>query len=147
MTRPDDEHTWILNRSTLERIGPVSEAVRALARPILGEEGAGDVELAMVEASTNVVRHGYGPEGGPVRIEASTRPECVVVKISDWGRPIPGEALASAGLSRFDFDPSNLDALPEGGMGLSLIAAVMDEVTYRSDEGQNVLTLLRRARA
>ena len=143
----DDERTWILDRSSLECIGPLSESVRDLARPILGEEGAGDVELAMVEASTNVVRHGYGPEGGPIRIEASTRPECVVVKIFDWGRPIPGEALASAGLSRFDFDPGNLLEIPEGGMGLSLIAAVMDEVTYRSDEGQNILTLLRRARA
>jgi serine/threonine-protein kinase RsbW len=141
------ERTWILDRSSLEGIAPVSEGVRILARPILGEEGAGDVELALVEAATNVVRHGYGPEGGPIRIEASTRPECVVVKIFDWGRPIPGEALASAGLSRFDFDPSDLLEIPEGGMGLSLIAAVMDEVTYRSDEGQNVLTLLRRARA
>ena len=141
------ERTWILDRSSLEGIAPVSEGVRTLAGPTLGEEGAGDVELALVEAATNVVRHGYGSEGGPIRIEVSQIPDGVVVRIFDWGRPIPGEALASAGLSRFDFDPSNLLDIPEGGMGLSLIAAVMDEVTYRSDEGQNVLTLLRRARA
>ena len=42
---------------------------------------------------------------------------------------------------------TDLSEIPEGGMGLSLIASVMDEVTYRSDEGQNLLTLLRRARA
>jgi serine/threonine-protein kinase RsbW len=71
----------------------------------------------------------------------------LVVRIFDWGRPIPGDALANAGLSRFDFDPTDLLEIPEGGMGLSLIASVMDEVTYRSDDGQNVLTLLRRARA
>ena len=141
------ERTWILDRSSLEGIAPVSEGVRTLAQPILSEEAAGDVELALVEAATNVVRHGYGSEGGPIRIEVSQIPDGVVVRIFDWGRPIPGEALASAGLSRFDFDPSNLLEIPEGGMGLSLIAAVMDEVTYRSDEGQNVLTLLRRARA
>ena len=141
------ERTWILDRSSLEGIAPVSEGVRTLVGPTLGEEGAGDVELALVEAATNVVRHGYGSEGGPIRIEVSQIPDGVVVRIFDWGRPIPGEALASAGLSRFDFDPSNLLDIPEGGMGLSLIAAVMDEVTYRSDEGQNVLTLLRRARA
>ena len=140
------ERIWILDRSSLEDIGPISQAVRSLAEPELGTEGAGDVELALVEAATNVVRHGYGPEGGPIRIEASEFPDGVVVRISDWGRPIPGEALASAGLSRFDFDPTELTDLPEGGMGLSLIAAVMDEVSYRSDGGQNVLTLLRRAR-
>ena len=141
------DRTWVLDRSSLEDIGPISEVVRSLAEAELGAEGAGDVELALVEAATNVVRHGYGPEGGPIRIEASEIPNGVVVRISDWGRPIPGEALASAGLSRFDFDPANLFEIPEGGMGLSLIASIMDEVTYRSDEGQNVLTLLRRARA
>jgi serine/threonine-protein kinase RsbW len=70
-----------------------------------------------------------------------------MVKIFDWGQPIPGERLANAGLNRFDFDPANLLEIPEGGMGLSIIASVMDEVTYRSDEGQNILTLLRRAEA
>jgi serine/threonine-protein kinase RsbW len=139
--------TWILDRSSLEAIAPVSEDVRALAGPALGEEGAGDVELALVEAVTNVVRHGYGPEGGPIRIEVSQVTNGLVVRIFDWGRPIPGDALANAGLSRFDFDPTDLLEIPEGGMGLSLIASVMDEVTYRSDDGQNVLTLLRRARA
>jgi serine/threonine-protein kinase RsbW len=141
------ERTWVLDRSRLEDLGPISEAVRSLAEVHLGVEGADDVELALVEAATNVVRHGYGPEGGPIRVEALDIPHGVVVRISDWGRPIPGEALASAGLSRFDFDPTDLSEIPEGGMGLSLIAAVMDEVTYRSDEGQNVLTLLRRAHA
>ena len=141
-----NERTWVLDRSSLQEIGPISETVRSFAATSLGEEGAGDVELALAEAVTNVVRHGYGPKGGPIRIEASETPNRLVVKISDWGRPIPGEALASAGLSRFDFDPANLLEIPEGGMGLSIIASVMDEVTYRSDEGQNILTLLRRAR-
>ena len=141
------ERTWVLDRSSLEHIGPISETVRSLVEPKLGAEGAGDVELALVEAVTNVVRHGYGSDGGPIRIEVSSDVHSVLVRIFDWGRPIPGETLASAGLSRFDFDPTNLLEIPEGGMGLSLIASVMDEVTYRSEEGQNVLTLLRRARA
>jgi serine/threonine-protein kinase RsbW len=65
----------------------------------------------------------------------------MTLRIHDWGRPIPGEALAEAGVSRFDFDPDDLEGVPVGGMGLSLITAVMDDVAYRSDEGQNVLTL------
>ena len=48
---------------------------RSLANELLkvNMQRAGD-ELALVEAATNVVRHGYGPEGGPIRIEASTEP-------------------------------------------------------------------------
>jgi serine/threonine-protein kinase RsbW len=128
---------------TLEPVGPVAEAVRALAEPVLGQEGAGDVELALVEAATNVIRHGYGPQGGPIRVEAEAGALEVVLRVYDWGRAIPGEALAGAGLSRFDFDPEDLDALPTGGMGLSLITAVMDDVGYRSDQGQNVLSMRR----
>jgi serine/threonine-protein kinase RsbW len=137
--------TWIL-AGGLESVSPVAEGVRALALPVLGEEGAGEVELALVEALTNVIRHGYGPEGGPVRVEASALPPLVTLRISDWGRPIPGEALAGAGLSRFDFDPDDLAELPEGGMGLSLITVLMDDVAYRSDQGQNTLTLVRGVR-
>ena len=137
------ERTWILDRSSLEAIGPVSEDVRTFAGHTLGAEGAGDVELALVEAVTNVVRHGYGPEGGPIRIEGSHVPDGLVLRIFDWGRPIPGEALAGAGARRFDFDPDDLEALPAGGMGLSLIAMLMDEVSYRCDAGQNMLRLRR----
>ena len=123
--------TWIIDTG-LEAVGPVAEAVRALALPVLGEEGAGDLELALTEAVTNVIRHGYGPEGGPVRVEAEVQ-----------GRQVPGEALAGAGLHRFDFDPEDIEGLPAGGMGLSLITVLMDEVSYRTDLGQNRLTLLR----
>lgn len=136
---------WIID-ADLEGVAPVARAVRTLAEPAMGSEGADDVELALVEAATNVIRHGYGPEGGPVRIEARLDGTQVTLRIHDWGRPIPGEALAAAGLNRFDFDPLDLDSLPEGGMGLSLITLLMDEVGYRSDAGQNILTMVRRPR-
>lgn len=125
---------------------PVALELRALVRPALGEEGAGDVELALVEALTNVFRHGYGPGGGAVRVEAQAGAGRATLRILDWGRPIPPEALAGAGPARFDFDPDDLDALPAGGMGLSLILLLMDHVAYRSDEGGNELTLVRGAR-
>ncbi len=132
---------WIIE-SDLAAMTPVAEGVRAFAERVLGNETASDVELAFVEAVSNVFRHGYGSGGGPVRVEASGTPATgMTLRIHDWGRPIPGEALAEAGLSRFDFDPDNLENVPAGGMGLSLITAVMDDVAYRSDEGQNVLTL------
>jgi serine/threonine-protein kinase RsbW len=135
--------TWIIE-SDLGAMAPVAQAVRELALPVIGDEGAGDLELAIVEAISNVIRHGYGPAGGPVKVEAEAVPgDGVTIRVHDWGRPIPGDALAGAGLSRFDFDPDDLDAIPSGGMGLSLITAVMDDVAYRSDEGQNVLTLRR----
>jgi serine/threonine-protein kinase RsbW len=138
------EKSWSLERGSLEALTPIAEAVRSLAVPLLGEEAAGDVELALVEAATNVIRHGYGPEGGPLRVEAEALPDGVVIRLLDWGRPIPAEALTAAGSARFDVD-GDLQALAEGGRGLSIIAAVMDEVSYRSEGGVNRLALVRRA--
>lgn len=131
---------WII-ACDLEAVGSLTEEVRAFSLPLLGEEAAADMELAAAEAVTNVVRHGYGPQGGPLRVEIQAEPGAVVLRLFDWGRPIPGGALAEAGASRFDFDPGDLDSVPTGGMGLSLITMLVDEISYRSDEGQNVLTL------
>ncbi len=136
-----ESSVWIIERD-LAAMTPVAEGVRALAEQVLGREAASDVELAFVEAVSNVFRHGYGPGGGPIKVEAAGNAATgITLRIHDWGRPIPGEALAEAGLSRFDFDPDDLESIPAGGMGLSLITSVMDDVAYRSDEGQNVLTL------
>lgn len=140
------ERTWVLGNGSLEAISPVSQIVRALAEVDLGSEAAGDVELALVEAVTNIIRHGYDNDGGMIRIEISVTSDSVDVRIFDWGQPIPKTSLAQAGGSRFDFDPADLEALPESGMGLLIISSVMDEVTYSSDEGRNLLTLRRRAR-
>ena len=140
------QSTWTLE-SRLDAVAPVSEAVREFALSVLGEEGAQDLELAVVEAVTNVIKHGYGPEGGRIRVEADAEAEGVTIRILDQGRAIPPEALGGAGPGRFDFDPENLDGVPAGGMGLSLISMLMDEVSYDSRDGQNVLRLVRRVRA
>jgi serine/threonine-protein kinase RsbW len=80
-------------------------------------------------------------------VEADAEAEGVTVRILDRGRAVPPEALGGAGRGRFDFDPENLDGVPAGGMGLSLISMLMDEVNYDSRDGQNVLSLVRHVRA
>ena len=140
------DRTWVLSDGSLEAISPISQIVRALAEVELGSEAAGDIELALVEAVTNIIRHGSDSDVGMIRIEVSVATDSVDLRIFDWGQPIPSASLAQAGGSRFDFDPADLEALPEGGMGLMIISSVMDEVTYNSDEGQNLLTLRRRVR-
>lgn len=136
------ERFWSIDTG-LNAIAPVTKTIRDLAEPIVGEQGAGDVELALVEAITNVIRHGYGPEGGPVRVEAELDDGIVAFRIFDWGLPIPAKALAEAGLHRFEFDPEDIESLPVGGMGLSLIVVLMDDVSYTSENGQNTLSMRR----
>lgn len=105
----------------------------------VGGEAAFAVRLAVEEAFTNIVQHGYAGRPGPVRCTVRGEPDRVVVTLVD-------EAPA--------FDPSQApapdlesawDERPEGGLGWHLVHGVMDEVRHEPGPGRgNVLTLVKR---
>jgi serine/threonine-protein kinase RsbW len=80
------------------------------------EETLGDLKLAVTEACTNSVRHGYGDGEGAVEIVYELQPDRLVVEVADDG---PGFDAAG--------DRPTKDALAEGGLGIEIIKAVSDE--------------------
>lgn len=83
----------------------------------LDEETLGDLKLAVTEACSNSVRHGYREGGqGTVDISYELQPDRLVVEVEDDG---PG------------FDPNrpgaSAEELAEGGLGIAIIRAVCDE--------------------
>jgi serine/threonine-protein kinase RsbW len=83
----------------------------------LSEETLGDLKLAVTEACSNSVRHGYGGAGeGTVEILYELRPDRFVVEVADDG---PG----------FDARGDRVDErdLEEGGLGIAIIRAVSNE--------------------
>jgi serine/threonine-protein kinase RsbW len=103
------------------------------------------VEIALAEALTNIVEHGYGGDSDEnVRLRLLERPGALEIDVWDRGRPIPHERLEQADETTFLFDPTDLDALPEGGLGLALIKSAFDEVRYSSRDGVNRMRLVRR---
>jgi serine/threonine-protein kinase RsbW len=82
----------------------------------LSEEVLGDLKLAVTEACTNSVRHGYADGEGTVEVLYQLEPDRLVVEVLDDG---PG------------FDPSGdrptEENLEEGGLGIAIIKAVSDE--------------------
>jgi serine/threonine-protein kinase RsbW len=82
----------------------------------LSEETLGDLKLAVTEACSNSVRHGYGDAGeGTVEILYELRPDRLVVEVADDGPGFregerPGE-----------------ENLEEGGLGIAIIKALSDE--------------------
>jgi serine/threonine-protein kinase RsbW len=102
-----------------------------------------DVEISVVEAINNVIKHGYrGEKGQSVEVRINIRADRIVIDIYDKAAPMPDRLIASEA-TRLDFDPENLDALPEGGIGLELMKMTMDEVSYSSTSGVNRLTLTK----
>ena len=125
-------------RSSLAEIDRLAEKVARLGREhALPEELALDLRLALEEAVTNIIRHGYGGrEDGEIRIGFHVTPEAITVTVEDDAPPFDPHERPDPPLP-----PEGGDA---SGVGVYLIKRVMDEVDYRRNGSCNVLTLTKR---
>ena len=95
------------------------------------------VEICLTEALNNVIKHSYNGENGkPI--------ELIVKKDSNYFEIV----IVDKGITRKnlivkepDFDPKDINNLPESGMGLYIIQQLMDEMKYYSKEGKNYFAL------
>src|SRR5947208_11996041 len=88
------------------------------------------VVTAVGEAFNNVVLHSYeGQDEGIVEIEIQTKPDRICIELRDWGASFDPETVPLP-----DFD-----SLPESGLGIFIIKALMD-IQYTPGR-PNVLTL------
>lgn len=98
------------------------------------------VQLAVDEASTNIIEHGYGEEC-PSRIDITCEPTKDGIKVVIYDDAAP-------------FDPSSipdpevnvsLEEVKPRGLGIYLMRKMMDEVHYESSpERGNTLTMIKR---
>lgn len=90
-------------------------------------------EMCLVEALNNVVEHAYEMSGGnPIEINVLLSDLEFSITIIDEGKTRTNFDKPS-----LDFDPENIDSLPEGGMGLFIIEELMDETNYSRENGKN----------
>lgn len=93
-----------------------------------------EIVTAFGEAFNNIVAHGYrGRSDGMIEIEVDIRPGELVLRIKDEGEPVDYGTVATP----------DLDSLPESGMGVYIMHAMVDEVAY-SGGPLNVLSLTKR---
>jgi serine/threonine-protein kinase RsbW len=86
------------------------------------QEALGDLKLALTEACTNSVRHAYDGGEGSVEIVYELHADRLVVEVADEGEGFdPPEAS-------LDLDGA---ALSEGGLGIAIIKALVDEFEIR----------------
>lgn len=114
--------------ATTENLRAICEFVQTVGERLgLSEKACCDIELAVEEAASNVVKHAYPPDQvGEIVIRAEASEDMLFLIITDWGTP---------------FDPSNLkpfdlnapiEARANGGMGLYFIEKLMDSVVRRA---------------
>ena len=96
-----------------------------------------DSKIAVSEAVTNAVKHAYKEgEKGDITIGFAIYPDKIEIVVSDKGQSFDYEEVKS-GLGPYEED-ENVDFLREGGLGLFLIEALMDEVFVKKDSGVTI---------
>jgi serine/threonine-protein kinase RsbW len=124
--------------SILDNVPLIGGAVRGIASTLsIDEVSSYHLELCVVEAITNVIKHAYAfKAGNSVEVNILLLPEQITFQICDRGI-----SLDPAKVRLLRFDPEKLETLPESGMGLFIMHALMDEVRYETLSGRNILTM------
>jgi serine/threonine-protein kinase RsbW len=111
----------------------------ACRRAGVERSAAFDLKLAVDEACSNILEHGYtGRRPGPIRIRFDAEGDQVVVTITDRGRAFDPKDAAIPDLDA-DWEHRRV-----GGLGWHLIRRSVDSVAYESDPNVgNRLTLVK----
>ncbi len=97
-----------------------------------------DIQLAVDEACTNIITHGYaGMDPGSIILDLEVEPDQLIISLTDFGHAFePGSTPAP-----------NIDAPIEeremGGFGLFFIQQSVDQMDYRVTEDGNTMTLIK----
>jgi sigma-B regulation protein RsbU (phosphoserine phosphatase) len=118
------EKVAIFLETTLENAGvPMMEAAR--------------IQLAVEEAVTNVVNHGYQGETGDVSVKCLINDFKIEITITDSGVAFDPTKIPPPDIS------ADIENRKIGGLGVHLIRSVMDEVSYQRLDNKNHLTMIK----
>ena len=128
----------VLNRqATIDEIEIILEAVEYFGEQEDWEPALTfKVKLAIEELGINIANHGRVDDIPEIEIVVDSSPEKLTITIEDDGRPFdplhdaPPPDLTSA-----------LEDRPVGGLGIHFVREMMDEMTYRHEDGKNCLAL------
>ena len=122
----------------LEELTRLTEAVEALGEQEDWSPGlVGKVNLALEELALNTINHGHDGGLHEITVTFNSTDDALTIDVVDDGKP---------------FDP--LTDVPEpdvnaplndraiGGLGIFLVRKLMDELSYRREEGRNHVTLV-----
>ncbi|HET6410077.1 MAG TPA: SpoIIE family protein phosphatase [Chthoniobacteraceae bacterium] len=94
----------------------------------------GQIVLACDEATTNVLRHAYQGQPGPLMLRSELTPTHLTISIADQAAPF----------NPTEFHGRDLSDLRPGGLGTVIIAKVFDEVNYQPNPTGTTLRLSKK---
>jgi anti-sigma regulatory factor (Ser/Thr protein kinase) len=140
-TRPragEKERVDIAFPSSADYLALVRRVARWFAeRAGFPERDRARVELAVAEATTNIIRHAYGGDAGQtIRMGLQMIEGGIEVEFTDQGKGAPATALTGHGPG----------ALEPGGLGLHMMKTCMDDLCYEPLPGGGARLTMRKLR-
>ena len=133
-----DQQFGMIIGSDITEIPQVSAWLEEVMRGVgFTEEAILDTQLAVEEAITNVIVHGYKEPGGEVVITCYVSSDGVEVEIADTAPRFDPLSMPEPDLE------SSIDKRRIGGLGVFLIRQVMNGVSYRYENGKNILVMTK----
>jgi serine/threonine-protein kinase RsbW len=126
--------------ATLDSLALISDFITgAAARAGLDDHAAWQVQLAVDEAATNIIQHGYQQsEPGDIDLACRVDGSDFVVTMRDRGRSFKPEEVPSPDIT------SPLEERQVGGLGLYMMSRLMDSIHFDFDDQQgNLLTMIK----
>lgn len=119
------------------------KAIRGISSCLIQDEQTlYDIDLCLHEAINNVIYHSYHNEPGhEIQLIVRVRPEELEFQIIDVG--LKNFHADIDARKQMEFDPTDINTLPETGRGLFIIHQLMDKVSYTSLDKKNILTLCK----
>ncbi len=106
-------------------------ALGGVARDLsIGPELLADLRLAVTEACGNAVRHAYDDGGGSVEVAFVVNEDRLEMIVRDSGAGLELPVIESL----LDAEPKPFADPADGGMGIAIIRAIVDELEVRSGE-------------
>ncbi len=135
------QESRITIESALEQVAQAVDFVTQMAMEAgLNEQAIYHCQLAIDEACTNIVQHGYQFNGLYGVLDIICR-----IEASRFTIMVMDDSPAYNPLTRPDPDPTaGLEERSSGGWGIYFIKKVMDQVSYYY-EGRNRLVMVKRA--
>ena len=122
--------------SRLENVCLVARSARVICAGAGFDDGTGcAIELCVVEAVNNAIEHAYAREPGHVvEVALAFAAAAVRVEVRDRGRRMDWPAARARA---DDYAPD----LAERGRGIVIMRSLMQDVSYRTVDGCNVLSM------
>jgi serine/threonine-protein kinase RsbW len=126
--------------SRLDNVSLIGKSIKSLCLSLsYSENESYDIETCVVEAVNNAIKHAYHNQSDKeVEVIFSIHEDKIVIEICDTGKQMEWKNFPM-----LNFNHTDLNDLPEGGMGLYIIHSIMDKMDYYSHNHKNILSITR----